>query len=274
MLVGLERALSSRRLTAMGPVLSGSGSSQDRPMTPPSPAAEGQALEPTTPIETILPSQPPHDKPDSGQYLRETSVRIPNDGIMRNRWPYVLAPLAALALIGGMFWVFSGGEKTRIDQKPVIASPAPKSNIPKSELKPVVVEKPAPVAAVEPSRDITEEPSHEPTPPVQQPKRITRMFVVETSPKGAMVQVDGKPLGRSPAKYEFTTTDKDKLQRDVKISASARGYRPASSTVKLSDAVRDKKVILKLKRRYRPKSVWKAKPKRPASEPGVRPKRL
>lgn len=231
MLESLERALSNRRLTAMGLVLSGAGSSQDRPLTPPSPPPEGQDHEPTTPLEVI----------DS------VSV-VPNDGPSRPRWPYVLAPLAAIILVGGVAWLYSGDKKSAGSEGQTISAHSAEAPATKAPQEISVRKEPIPVEIEKLPQPVVEEPANKPPAPAP-PVLVTKMFIVETSPKRARVKVDGKPIGRSPAKYEFTTTDKDGLQRNVRVSASASGYRTASMKVLLVDAVRDGTLTIKLKRK-------------------------
>lgn len=273
MLAELERALSSRRLTAMGPVLSGSGSSQDRPMTPPSPPIDGDVLEPTTPMESIAPAPSAVERHDRSEELPETSALGFDYRPSRARWPYVLGPLAAVVLVGGMFWLFLGGKEPPVQKDPKTTAsvagakeskPAPGLPVRKSPV-PATVEKPPKKAVGKAATKPTA-----PTPPAM----VTRMFIVETIPKGARVKVDGKAFGRSPAKYEFTTSGKDRLQRDVAIRASAPGFRTKTMDVTLSDAVHDGKVVLELKRRPRPRPKWKAEPKQPRPVPVEKPTRL
>jgi len=271
MLVALERAMSSRTLTAMGPVLSGTGSSQDRPMTPPSPPVDGHVPGPTTPMESIDAAPANHQEPDSDEDLPETSALEFDYRRSRPRWPYLLAPLAAFVLIGGIVWLLSGDKENPVQKGTTTTPPAVEAPETGSAPEPSVQEKPAPAESEKPAK---EPPA--PTPPAM----VTRMFLIETSPKSARVKVDGKPFGRSPAKYEFTTSDKDKLQRDVTVSASAPGYRTARLHVSLSDAVRDGKVVLELKRQSRPRPKAKPKPKRkpvykqPTPVPVEKPRRL
>ena len=295
MLEELERASSSRRLTAMGLVLSGAGSSQDRPETPLSPPADGQVLEPITTMESIAPVSIPEGRPDKGDDLPKTSAWDFGSRPYRRRWPYVLGSLAALMVVAGMFWLISGNEKPPVQKESVVMTPAARPSDPERPTKPAVQKEQAPVAIEMPTESIVEtavkETAHlvvekpeerveekrqekPATPPL--PKMITRMFVVETSPKGAIVKVDGKPMGRSPAKYEFTTAEKDKLQRNVKVSASATGYLTASLNMALSDLVRDGRVVLNLKRqpKPRPRPIWNDEPKQPSPVPKKKPPEL
>jgi len=275
MLEALERALSSRRLTAMGPVLSGSGSSQDRPMTPPSPPAEGTALEPTVPMDSSEPGLSRDGGPREADALPETSALDLDYRPSRPRWPYVLGPLAAVMLVGGMFWLLSGERPIEKSSAPkdAVTVPAPKPPETEPTPKPAVVNEPAPEANEKPPERIEDEPTKDkPLPPMP----ITYAFMIETVPKGAIVKVDGKPIeGVSPVRYEYKTTDKDKLQRKVKIRASRRGYYPHSLDVTLSDAVRDGKVVMELKRRLktRPKSKRKWEPQQPPA-PAKKPPAL
>ena len=261
MLAALERVLSSRRLVAKGLMASDSGSSQDRPMTPPSPPATGQALEPTVPMESAEQSQDIENLP-------ETDDLDFDHRSFRPRWPYVLAPFAAIAVVAGMFWLFSVNKSLRIGKELEVTIPAPKPPVPESISKPAGQKEPAPVRIEKPSDSMEEEPVKEPPPPPPPPP-VTKMFVIETSPKGANVKVDGILIGKSPVRYGLTTTSKDTLQREVKIVATAWGYRDAILNVNLAEAVRDGKVVLKLKRKPPPKP--KPKPKPPEDDFPIEP---
>jgi len=76
---------------------------------------------------------------------------------------------------------------------------------------------------------------------------------VETSPPGASVLVDGRPLGRSPIRYEFRTGDDSWTSREVEVRAQREGYQEALARIPLAQAVLDGRVALVLKPVPRPR---------------------
>jgi len=107
---------------------------------------------------------------------------------------------------------------------------------------------PADVPAIA-SRDAFAPPVPVPPPP----SIVSRGFVVETSPPGAMVLVDGRPLGRSPIRYEFRTGDDSWTSREVEVRAQREGYQEVLARIPLAQAVLDGRVALVLKSAPRPR---------------------
>ena len=262
MLKALENALAGGSLDAMGPAASGSGSSQDRPMTPPSPPADGQALEPTKPLGSneLLP------RPDVPLRGNKRPTRIDKPVIdfqpWRKWWPYALGSLAGFVLLIGIYLAFSGNGETRVSEKPAVVVPTPEPPGPGPRLKPEVRE---PVDAGTDRQSTLEQiqdetPEDLPPSALPPPATVTRNFVIKTRPGESRIQVDGKHMGSSPATFAFETTSEDRLEREVTIVVSAKGYRTQTTSLKLADAVRSGKVEISLKRKPRRKPKPRPKP--------------
>lgn len=251
MLDALENAVAGRRITAAGPAAPDIGSSQDKPFTPLSHADEAAHLEPTTPFEMIDPVlDVQEDQPDVSSQP-ETSPPGRESSWLKSRWPFILGPALGIGVIAGLFFALSPAGEPGFDSLPDATNVEP-ATVPSNLPEPVA---------------LAPDPKPEPKPV---PKSVTRMFLIETSPSSAKIKVDNRFLGPSPAKYEFTTTSEDKLQRTVKITATASGFVPATSVVELADTVQDGKVILKLKRkRVKPKNKPKRRKPKPKPKKGL-----
>lgn len=244
MLAALEDALSGRRATAMGLDRRASGSSQDRPVTPPTPApvapaeSNGQALEPTRPMGGLAASESP---PQSEGFESGGTIRALGRRGRPPAWAWVaVSVVAALVGVGGV-WLLGGrggGEEV---------GPLPAQAVGTSQGQSGALGSTAQSAAPTSPADAVEGPgaqvasarspiAHEATPP--SPPSVHRFsFEIRTAPPGAEVQVEGKRLGTAPLRYEFQAHFDQDLDRVVRIEAARPGYRTVSMDVRLRDAV-------------------------------------
>lgn len=258
MLAALERAVQGRRLTAVGLTLPGSGSSQERPATPPSPPAD----RPVADGAGARPAGVPFEQ--EGPTMRVAIEEPPGETVVPRRgrpwWPYVAGPITGLGLVFGGYWLWSSGrESAPVEAVGTTATPTEVS----TSNPPV----PAPPPRSQPAAAAPEPVPVPAEPNPARPAPVTRSFRIETRPSGATVSVDGKAVGPSPVRYEVSSTDPDHDGRRFEIVASLKGYRSATRVVSLSEAVGSGAVLLDLQPIPR---TPKPAPPPPSPRPGPR----
>jgi hypothetical protein len=183
----------------------------------------------------------------------------------------VLGPVVVLGVAAALFLAVPSG--------PSVERTETWTAIPKSEVPPS-----APVA--EPTQP-PEPKETTPAPVAMQQAKIPQLqspvesgptrhlVLIETTPSGATVHVNGKLVGKSPVKYYFVTLSNSAITGDVEILARATGYEEIRRQFNLGDAVRAGRIDIALNRLPRAtpsprpmpsKPVEKSKPPPPKEE--------
>ncbi len=233
MLQALEKVLSEPGAVARGPVPS--GLSADRPLTPashdsatrayhdalgPSPFSEAPTLSPARWPRAEHPdgvSSPPEPHED------DTPV-VPAVRPRRQVW---VAVLGAAIGVGAALWLALGGEGGAPPATDVLG-PSPEAVHAQAPALPDILL----------GTDRVEV--------LPEPKPVTRSFVIETTPTGALVEVEGLSLGAAPVVYEFTATGDDWRARAVRVRASGPNLVPVDTVVSLVRAVEEGRVAIRL----------------------------
>lgn len=187
------------------------------------------------------------------------------------RWP-ILAGVGAVAIAGVVFAVASGNQRTTVASQPLdltqvedpktaapVAAPVPVEPEPKAPVEPPVAPPVGQETGIATTRRPTRTPERvAPKAPAPAPSRKVS-FRFESAPSGAIVEVDGKQIGRTPFTREFVRGD-EMLSVEFRLA----GYEPKRQLFTLSA---DRSVDVELKklaeepRREQP--VVRPEPKRP-----------
>lgn len=220
MLEALEGALSGRTVTAVGLAARESGSSGERPATPPSEAGNWDAA------TQVVPPPPGGTVESDGTKAHGLPVRPRRIG----RWVGSGAAVVGVAvLLAVLRSGLDRGEETRV--APVVAQDAQPLATPALA---DVSATPAPDAAVETTK-VASGPDAGPVPAA--PRTVA--VAIRSTPPGAAVRVDGRLVGRTPLSHEVETGDEVDRDRVLEISAAMAGRETVTRRVRLSDAVRD-----------------------------------
>lgn len=249
MLDALKDAVGSHRLTAVGFDRRLTGSSQDRPATPPSPSAAEDRIA-TRPLDPPAAGAAPLAE-------AEGDARPPS---RKPRWPVVAVPVVAGVLIAGVLLaVRPGSDPDEGDAGEVTGQTEATGGAGVvSGTMPPDPGGPAPVVVT----PVPAEAAADPVPPPRpEPKRLS--LEVRTTPAGAAIRVDGREVGPSPARYEFEVAADRDLDRMIEVAARLAGHREAKGSFRLREAMGRGGIDLALKRLpVAPRPPPKAAPRR------------
>jgi serine/threonine-protein kinase len=260
----LKAALATRRITAAGLRMADISSSTDRPVPPSGvDSASGQRLEQAAGAGTSqakgVSQAPSAPQAVITQQGAEDELRLSKMQEARGKRGIFVALglLVALGVGGGVYFGVlrgsEGGEESVAKQTAQAETseqkPQATVTIPVEEKKADETKKGQEVAGV-----------------ASQERKLKKISItIKTEPPQAVVLVDGHELGKSPAKYEFETEEKELQNKKARVVARLEGFEELSKELSGSDLTQDEVVlVLKKKPKVQPKP---ARPK-PAEKKG------